>query len=246
MAFFPQFLFMVGLVSFFALDVRANLEIPKGIKAEDRRPALEILGGGSQLKLIGDPYPLGGYWGIDIGLSRETIGVSGLKTLGNGTGEQGDVGVWALTFGKGLYYDVDMFLQFVPFGQQERVSSFGGGARWLFYEMDSLPVFFSVQAGANSASFQNLINLSNQSADLIASFSRRDITFYAGAGYFRSTAIFLGGAGGVTVSGNTELESMLAGRVIAGLSYRWDNVYVAGQLDRSFDTNYSVKAGYRF
>lgn len=235
-----------AVVFFLAPVANAELILPRALKAEDRRPVVEILGGGSQLKLAGDPYPLGGYWGIDIGVSRENIGVAGLKNLGSGTKEQGDVGVWAVTLGKGLYYDVDMFLQFVPFGQQERVSSFGGGGRWLFHEMASYPVYFSLQGGANSTSFQNLVNLTNQSVDLVASVARRDLTFYVGTGYMRSTGIFMGGAGGVTVSGNTEIESLSSGRVLGGLSYRWDKIYVAGQLDRAFETNYTLKAGYRF
>lgn len=226
--------------------VEAALVLPRGIRAEDRRPVVEILGGGSQLKLAGDPYPLGGYWGIEVGLSRENIDLAGLRSLGSGTAEQGNFGITSVTLGKGLYYDVDMFLHFVPFGQEERVSSFGGGARWLFHELSSYPVFFSIQGGANSASFQNLVNLSNQSLDLLASFSFRDFAFYVGTGFIRSTGIFLGGAGGVTASGSTELESLVGTHAVGGLSYRWDSIYVAAQLDRVFATNYTLKAGYRF
>ncbi len=247
---FPSLLSAIVALSC-AVHAQAELLLPRALKAEERRPAVEILGGGSQLKFAGDPYPLGGYLGIDVGITRDSVGVRDLGKLGSlaavpEASEQGDVGLWSLTLGKGLYYDVDVFVHFMPFGQGEQVSGFGGGARWLFHEMDRYPIFFSLQGGANSTSFQNLINFSNQSIDLLASYIRGDLSVYLGSGFMRSTGIFHGGAGGVTASGETEIESLSSGRMLGGISYRWDKFYVAGQLDRAFAGNYTVKAGYRF
>lgn len=224
----------------------AKLELPKSLGDGDRRRAVEVLGASTQLRLMGDPYPLGGYSGVDIGVSRDSIPGAQLNELGTPVNNSGDYGLWAITLGKGLFYDIDVFLQFVPFSQQDQVTSFGGGGRWLFYEMTSYPAFFSLQATANSVSFQNLMNFSNQSLDLMASALQGDLTFFAGFGLMRSTGIFMGGPTGVTADGTTQLESVAKGRGLLGASYRWSDYYASVQVDRSTIENYSIKLGYRY
>lgn len=238
-------LFFVCILSAKSLFA-AKLEIPKSLNSIDRRAALEVLGTGSQLRLMGDPYPLGGYWGIDLGVSRDAIPTSSLSELGTQTSLKKEVGIWSITLGKGLYYNVDAFLNFVPFGQEDQVSSFGGGLRWLFYEMSYRPIYFSLQGGANSASFQNLINFSNQSLEVLASMVQKDLTFYTGLGVIRSTGIFIGGVKGVTQDSTTQLEALSSERIILGVSYRWKDFYGAVQVDRAILANYALKAGYRF
>lgn len=238
-----QILFTLLFVSTTAF---AQIEVPRSLTESDRRKVLEVLGPSTQVRLMGDPYPLGGYSGIDVGVSRDSIPGARLNGLGTTAENKSDIGLYSIALGKGLYYNVDAFLVFVPFSQQERISSFGGGARWLFYEMDSYPAYFSFQASANSTSFQNKVNLSNQSFDFLASAIQSDFTFYVGFGFVRSTAIFQGGAGGVTADGTTKVTALTKGRGLLGASYRWSKYYASVQVDRSSDENYAVKLGYRY
>lgn len=89
---------------------------------------------GSASKVLDNPYPLGGYTGIEFGLASEFIPVEDLASLGSKTTDKGEYNYYTLTLGKGLYYNVDMHAYFTPFGQAEKMQSYGAQIRWGFYE----------------------------------------------------------------------------------------------------------------
>ncbi len=124
-------------------------------------------------------------------------------------------------------------------------------SRWMFYEMKRAPIFYSFQFAVNSVSFQNLINFSNQNLDFLVSVANGNLTFFTGLGYLKSTGIFLGGVNGVAKGCtpspcSTETEYLSSGKMLVGVSYRFDKYYISTQVDKAIATNYSVKMGYRF
>lgn len=242
----PVRLLLPVLLLLFPAFARAKLELPTGLSLQERRTVLEILGFGSGPKVLGDPYPLGGYSGVEISLSNEVIPTTELASLGNQADLQGETSFLQLHFAKGLYYNFDVFVTFAPMGQSEQISSFGGGGRWGFFEAEYLPITLSIQAAANSTSFQNKVNVSTQALDLIASLNVEDTVLYFGGGRIRASGIFHGGAAAITDTGLVESETVSDTRLLAGMAVKFSTVFVALEVDRVVQPNYAVKAGFRF
>lgn len=240
-------LFFISIaIVIFSLQSLADLQIPKNLDKQDRKAITEILGLSSSMKLLGDPYPLGGYSGVEIGLSSEVIATEELSRLGDKAQASNETNYSLLTLGKGLYNNLDVYVQFTPFPQNENVSNFGGMVRWGFYQAEYLPAHLSLIAYANSMSYQNLINCTSLGYDLVIGFSVEDVTLYTGFGLVRSQASFVGGAGGVTDTGLTEQEESQQMHYLAGLSLKFSKVFLAAQLDRYTEATYSAKLGVRF
>lgn len=225
----------------------AALEFPRGMTRADRRAALDVLGAGAMVKILGDPYPLGGYSGWEMGLSVEQMDTSSISRLGQQqVHRQDQTRIFNLVLGKGLYYNIDFFLQFAPPGQGEEFSSFGGVVRWGFYESQNWPINLSLQLGANSGNFQNLVATTSQTMDLIFGYNLVDLSVFLGGGLARSSGLFIGGTGGITDDNETQSEAISNTRYIAGLSYRWEKFFLAGEYSHSNTPVFSAKLGFRY
>ncbi|MBX2994442.1 MAG: hypothetical protein KF681_06465 [Bdellovibrionaceae bacterium] len=228
----------------------AKVDLPRGLNAQERGRVLEILGPSSGLRVLGDPYPLGGYSGVEIGVSYETISTTDFSGLGSKPTLQGETSYLQLGFAKGLYYNFDLFVNVAPMGQSEEVSSFGGGFRWGFFEAEYMPISLSLQVGANSTSFQDQVNVTTQSIDLIAGFAVEDITMYVGAGTIKAAGSFLGNKAnpsrGMTDTGETIEESLSTSRFLAGLVIKYSKAFFSLEVARSYDPTYGAKIGVRF
>lgn len=239
---------LVFLTFFFIfVQAGATLEIPKSLNSSDRKKVLEILGFSSASKILGNPYPLGGYSGIEIGYTTEVISTGEISRLGGRTQtSQSETSFSTLTLGKGLYHNVDVYLQFSPFSQTEAISSFGGQLRWGFYQAEYLPAHLSLIISGNNTNFQNKINTATQGTDLVAGFSVQDLTLYTGIGMVRSIGTFVGGTNGVTSDGSTATEDMSTSHYLAGINIKFSKLFLALQLDRYAQSTYSAKLGTRF
>lgn len=233
-------------VLFAATQAWAALDIPQNLNTVDRRKATEILGLSSSSKILGNPYPLGGFSGVEIGYSTEIIPTSELSRLGNKTTSQSETTYQVITLGKGLYNNIDVYVHFAPQTQAEAITGFGGQLRWGFYQAEYLPAHLSVITYANSMSFQNKINTTSQGTDLVAGFSVEDVTLYTGLGVVRTLGTFAGGANGVTDTGDTAREDISDSHYVAGLNIKYSTVFLAMQIDRYSQAVYSAKLGFRF
>ncbi|MEN0057677.1 MAG: hypothetical protein AAGB31_02490, partial [Bdellovibrio sp.] len=212
----------------------------------DQVRALQILGFGSAGKILDNPYPLGGYTGIEVGLTSEFIPVEDLANLGDTTDASGEFTYYTLTFGKGLHYNVDIHVYFTPFIQKEKIQTYGGQLRWGFYETSFFPLSFSAMVYAGGANFANLINVTNWGADLLATVTMDNVAVYAGMGRIWSVGQFIGGADGVTDNQETVERSYSDMHSVFGLNIDIDKFFVAMQVDRYVDSVYSGKVGFRF
>lgn len=224
----------------------AALPIPKNLNPVDRLNAVEVLGFGTSYKVLGNPYPLGGYSGYELGVSMEFLNTEEISRLGAKAGEQPTTSYFVLSLSKGLYYGIDFSLQFSPLGQSERFSGFGGAVRWAFAEMSNQPVHFSLQASANSASFQEQINTTTQSLDFISGYIRDAWTLYGGVGLIRTSGVFIGGVNGITDDQKTATESVSSLQYFGGLSVHLSDYFIALQANRVVENNYALKLGARF
>ncbi len=251
----------VSLFCFFLMSLQswAALELPRNMNASDRRKALEVLGLSSSAKILGNPYPLGGFSGVEIGYTTEVLSTGDISTFGDKRAEtQKETSYSLVTLGKGLYHNVDLFLQFTPFRQGEDISNFGGQLRWGFYQADYLPAHLSLMTYANSANFQNQISAVSTGADLIVGFSVQDMTLYTGIGAAQTRGRFTGGADGITAADtdpntglpmaikDTKTEEVSASHYVAGINVKFAKLFFAMQLDRYTQATYSAKLGVRF
>lgn len=242
---------ILSLVFIFSLSLEAaTLEsatsLPKNLSAVDREMALEILGFGAATKLLSSPYPLGGYSGVEISLSSEFIPMADVSVLGAKTSSRADLNYFNLTVGKGLYYDIDIMVQFIPMPQEESISGFGGQLRWGFYQARFMPANLSLVVHGSSTNFYNLLATETSGLDIIASVNMRDVSLFFGAGQARSIGAFVGGAGGITDSGTTEHSDVYSPHTVFGISIKMAEAFLALEVDRYVQSTYAGKLGLRF
>jgi hypothetical protein len=240
------FISILFVVSTFATSAFALKSLPKSLTPSDQNRALEILGFGSASKILNNPYPLGGYMGIEMGLSTEFIPIEDLEGLGSGITERGEFNYYTLTLGKGLYYNIDTYLYFSPAVQGEDFQNFGAQVRWGFYEFGFFPLSLSAVLYGGGANFSNLINISTFGTDLIATVNMENVAIYTGVGSIRAVGTFVGGANGITASQETEQQDLVEVHTLFGINIALAKMFVAMEIDRYTDTVYSGKLGVRF
>lgn len=230
----------------FSMSASAKLAIPRSLDAGDRLKLLETLGPSSAMKVLSDPYPLGGYLGVEFGLSSEIISTEEVARLGIRSAQTGEISYSILTFGKGLYDNFDIFVQFAPLGQAEEISNYGAQIRWGFFQAEYLPMHLSLILGANSVNYQELLTVNSQAVDLVSGFVVDDLSFYLGVGNINSQGTFIGGPSGITADFQTQQASISAMHYLVGINMKFSKAFLALQLDRTTQATYSFKLGVRY
>ncbi|CAN5549777.1 hypothetical protein BH10BDE1_BH10BDE1_32210 [soil metagenome] len=225
----------------------ASFSLPHAMTSGDRQEALRIIGFGTSAKSLTDPYSLGGYSGLEVGVSLETIPTEDLARLGSHLPtSQSDVTIPKFTIGKGLYSNLDFFIHFIPYSQQTELSQYGGILRWSFFEASSLPLSASLVAHFNTGNVSNQLTTRTYGLDLIGGINVNEVSLYAGIGGVQATGNFVGGSTGLTDSSRLEIEGVSTLHTLVGGSFRIKNVFVAAQLDRYSQSVISAKLGIRF
>lgn len=240
---------IVSIVMMFLFPCLTNaaIQIPQGLNSLQREEALKILGFGMSEKIMTDPYPLGGYSGVEVGLSVETIPTQDLGRLGNKLeSPQQNVTIPKLTIGKGLYNNVDIFFSFTPYNKQDEISQYGSLVRWTFLQPEKLPATVSVTTYFNSVNVSNKVKATSLGTDLIAGISVEDVSLFAGYGFLKSYGSFLGGNEGVTSSSDIETANVGGNHSLVGATIHMANVVITAQLDRYTQTVFSAKLALRF
>ncbi|MFP5518590.1 MAG: hypothetical protein ACLGGX_01700 [Bdellovibrionia bacterium] len=224
----------------------AQTSLPNNLNAAEREQVAATLGYGLSTKLLSNPYPLGGYEGYEFGVSSEFISLKDLASLGGGSADKGEFTVYNLVFGKGLFYDIDLFVHFAPPFQQENIGVFGFQGRWKFWQSQELPLIASLIVAGGGSQIQSLISNSTVSSDLVVSMVTEDITVYFGGGLSRLITRFTGGPDGLTDDGESYQLDQDAFHSLFGLAVTYNRIYLAFQLDRYVESTYAAKIGYRF
>jgi hypothetical protein len=235
------------LIFTFPFQLFARVDIPTHLSVDDRIKVLEILGPGTSSKILTDPYPLGGFAGLEAGIQMDSIPVSDLSNLGDTVQKQALFNYPTISIGKGVYKDVDFFIHFIPSSVGTGISEYGGILRWGFYQMAYLPVSFALNVSADSANINNQLITKNFEYDLTAGITTQSIYFYAGVGQLQSSGRFSGGTPeGITDTGNTEYQKITSMHYLTGVGFRIDNIFLTTQMDYHQQPTYSVKLGFRY
>ncbi len=240
--------FLVLFLLFLSSPASAAILIPANLSASDRVEALKIIGMGTSAKLLSDPYPLGGYDGLEMGLSIESLPTDDLGRLGNRlTAPQQDVAYPKLTIGKGVYNNIDIFIQFTPYTRQDELSQFGGIMRWGFYQAQFQPLSASILLHMNNGNVGNVLTTRTYGVDLVGGMNVSNVALFGGIGFIESTGTFAGGASGVTASGRLESESVSGYHTVYGANVKiLEKGFLALQIDRYSVPVFSGKLGVRF
>ncbi len=238
--------FLIAFLFFVSFEVSAGTALPHHLNDSDRHTAAQILGLGSAVKVLSNPYPLGGYSGFEVGIGSEYIPFENVASLGSTSADKGEYQYYTLSFGKGLFYNVDLFLQFAPLPQKEGLSNYGAQLRWGFYEAYAFPISFSVIFSGGGTSYSSLINSNTLGIDLVATVSLKDVALYFGLGQTRSVTTFIGGDNGITDDGQNHQADVVSSHLLFGTHLKWESYFLALEVDRYYETTYGGKIGMRF
>lgn len=224
----------------------AALTLPQNLNEDERIDVLKILGYGSQSKLFSSPVPLGGYQGFEFGLASDYLSVKEIGTFGNKPKISEEFNYLSVYAGKGLPYNVDLFVHFTPLAQNEGISAYGLHVRWGFHELSRFPAVFSFVFHGSGANYSSLLNTRTTGADLVMTVSIEDVSLYFGAGRIRSMGRFMGGVGGITAEAETIDEDISDTHVTAGASIRFGSLILSLGMDRVTQSSYGASLGWLF
>lgn len=237
----------------------AAVQFPRQMNSTQRQEVLKILGLGAGGKILSDPYPLGGYSGLELGVTLESILVEDISRFGGiAVDPQQETSFLGFTMGKGVYNNVDLFLHFVPYLPRTEVSRYGAMVRWGFYQAQFLPISLSINVNAEIANYSNVLSARTVGADLVGGVNVNNVALYAGLGPVSSNGTFIGGFDNgacstaqpnncaYTSSGSKQRETVKTLHSVVGVSVAFGDVSITGELDRYTQPVYSGKIGFRF
>ncbi len=241
------------LALFFSNGARA-FSIPTNLKNSQLTTLSNALGHGTSNKFLSNPYPLGGFSGVELGVGAEFINTSDFSSLGSGSATQSSVEVDRLSIGKGLYGGLDIFLNFIPFSGANEVSSYGASIKWTFFEGQFLPLTLSTLVHYDSINFGDQFMSEDYGADLIAGINVNHVSLYMGGGTISGRHVFSKSILDLTdVANNSDLSDNRSlvnvdhqTHGLIGVQTEISNFFLAAEIDRYANPVYSAKLGLRY
>lgn len=221
------------------------IEIPTGLNLSDFNDVTQILGFNTSTKFLSDPYPMGGYSGFEVGFSTEFINTSDLSRLGNLTEETRNFQYNRITAGKGLYYNVDLFVHFIPFSSSNEVSAYGGMLKWMFYEAQFLPLSLSIAGHVNTINIQDTFINETQGLELISGINLKDFALYFGAGNLNGRSTFSTEILDPASFSKSYTDRSRTTHSFIGCHINLSKIFLAVEIDRYDQPVYSAKLGMR-
>lgn len=241
--------FNLGLIfsiaSLFSHLCFARFQLPHQLTASDRKSALSVLGPATSSRLLSSGFPLGGWQGFEMGLSRHYVPASYLNSLGDQTNERSDFEYPLVTFGKGLYSDFDLFLSFVPMFQGESISHASAQVRHQFWQSPTNIFRVVGLVHTDSTNLANQLSIRAYGFDVIGTTTIDRISLFIGIGATAWHGTFIGGNKGVTDSKESETNQVSLAHQLIGFEWPISNYFVSAEVDRYDSPYYSLKFGYR-
>jgi len=222
------------------------VDLPKKLTSDDRDQVVEILGLGTSSKILTIPYPLGGYSGLELGVSMESLPVENLALLGDKTASQDTFNYPKISIGKGLLEDTDLFLHFIPFSEQTELTEYGAVFRWNFYKAKNVPGSLSLVGHMNSSNIKDQFTSTSYGIEVLAGITVESLSLYFGIGQVQAKGRFAGGTQGITDTDFEEVSRVKKTHSIIGGSYHFLPYFIAFQIDQYETTVMSAKLGLRY
>lgn len=209
----------------------------------DRKDVVRTLGYGSSLKTLGDPYPLGGFSGFELGIAVESIPTEDFTNYGDGTAGGKLLTYPVVSLGKGLYENVDLFVHFSMFGPENRVGVYGGLVRWGFFESDTLPLTLSLSLQSASNNFDNQITGEVFSAIFNLGLNFEESALYMGVGKVNAKADFVKELTDSAIAESSSAEDL---QFKLGGVYYFRPYFLSLEFNRYVVSHFSARVGLRF
>ncbi len=223
-----------------------SLRLPTNLNSSDREKVLKTIGQGTASKFLSNPFSLGGFDGLEIGLSTERISTNDLGTLGDKTNIQEDLTFTRLMVGKGLFNNIDIYGHFIPFSQSSQMSSYGALLRIGLVEASFIPANLSLVASFDSGNLSNKLNFQNVNIDLYFGVKVSSVSLLFGAGYNQSYGTFSGGTASLSDTMQEETLKVAGPHSSLALLLDFDYFFIGASIDRYDQTVFSTRLGFRF
>jgi hypothetical protein len=228
--------------------------VPSDLKNSELGSVIDVLGYSTCTKYLSNPYPLGGFSGVEVGIETELIDISGLSQYGAGDVTQSSFQYTKISVGKGLFNNVDAFLQFVPFSSGSTIEAYGASLKWTFYEASYVPLTVSFIGSYDSSNIQDIYITEHYSGDVMFGFNVKHFAIYFGGGTisgrhsFSINTLDMSDAANVAAvnSDNFIVMTGTQGHSFLGAHYEISNIFLAAEVDRYENSVYSAKLGARF
>ena len=237
----------------------SKILLPQHLSKSDRRTVLSLFGAGTSARLLSTPYPLGGWEGFEIGLSKHFLPTQDLIELGNGTPSQDDFEYPLLTLGKGLFYDLDLFLSLIPMGQNKTMSHFSSQIRYQVWNSSNQIFRISGLIHGGTTTLNNQLNMQSYGFNVLGTATIDRLSLFIGIGSTFTNGQFIGCSqvlspqsnalvdceNGITDTESTQTETLTLSHQVFGVEWPIDNFFIAAEVDRYRVPFYSFKIGYR-
>lgn len=229
-------------------------ELPTNLAYSEINDVVEVLGFPTSGKFLSNPFPLGGHSGFEFGVSTEFIDTNDLSQLGAGTVDDSTLQYNSFSIGKGLFYNLDIFVHFIPFANSSDISDYGGILKWNFYQAQYLPFSLSLLGHMNTINIQDSFINETLGWSLLSGLNLKNVALYLGGGRQTARSTF---AKNILNTADPEITSAIASRgtliqresrlhSFIGIQVTFSSYFLAAQIDRYEQPVYSAKLGMRF
>jgi hypothetical protein len=232
-----------ALVLLFAIpESYGAIAFPQGLTDGEQELVLQILGFPTSFQPVDNPYPLGGYSGLEMGVAFENVPTSDVGYLGKRASIDRNLIFPRLTLGKGIFANTDLFFSFMPYNESTGVGIFSGGLRWGFYQATFVPANFSLIVSATNTNFGNLFISQTEGVDLVSGVNMNLFSFYVGAGTLYGQGQF---DSSITFDNSSTNKVGRTFHTMIGVNFALAEFFSALEVDNYNTTTTSLKIGAR-
>lgn len=226
-----------------------GVDIPQNLTVNDLDEVVQMLGFSTSSKFLSNPFPLGGYSGFEMGLGTEFVNITDLARLGSTTHQQSTFQYNRISIGKGLYDNLDIFFDFIPFSNANEISEYGSILKWSFYQGSFLPFSLSAMGQFSTINVEDTFINETIGWDLMGGINLNSFALYFGAGSQKATSTFskniLAPSVSLNSAGTFSMKSSQPHSFV-GMHIDIAAIFIAAQIDRYEQPVYSAKLGLRF
>jgi hypothetical protein len=221
---------------------RATISIPAGLTDGEQELVLQILGFGTSYRAVNNPYPLGGYSGLEMGFSVENVLTADIGYFGLRSEVTRNMMYPRLHLGKGIFDSIDLFFSFIPYSERTGVGIYSGALRWGFFQATFVPACFSLLLSASNTNINNVFIAQTMGVDLITGVNVDPFSFYVGAGTLYGQGQF---DKSITSDNSMKNQTGRSFHTMIGINFAIAELFTALQVDNYSSTTVSVKIGTR-
>ncbi|MBK9294347.1 MAG: hypothetical protein IPM57_07860 [Oligoflexia bacterium] len=237
-----RYLLTLALILLFPKTSYAVISIPSSLSAGEQELVLQTLGFGTSFRPVNNPYPLGGYSGFEMGLSANNIPTQDIGLYGGGSSVEKNVTYPLISIGKGIFDNIDILFNFIPYGESTGIGIYAGALRWSFFQATFVPASFGLLLHGSSTNVNNVFNSQTVGADIITGVNIEPFSFYLGAGSIHGQGQF---NSTLTTTGFSENQVVRAFHTLIGLNVEIASFFTAFEIDVYNTTIIALKFGAR-